>query len=182
MFGIAEIAALDEWKNAELDRGCLDVLTLIDRARKIDEKFFAIQGYGPPRSYSTVSTHDLWAFDSPLPSFDGPLPRPENIIAGFRAGAQVYLNAVVSGSYPCAKGVAYAVDQSIQCFQTIPASDVDRSLIFPLCITACLVRNEEQKMFFRQRFASLKGLEKEGNCYQVSLGGGQVICQHRDFL
>ncbi|KAF9509690.1 hypothetical protein BS47DRAFT_1301125, partial [Hydnum rufescens UP504] len=94
----------------------------------------------------------------------------ENIVSVFRAGAQVYLHAVVSGSYPKAENVAHAVDHSIQCFKTIPASDADRSLIFPLCITACLVRTEEQKTYFRQRFASLKGIEREGNCYQVSLG------------
>jgi len=82
----------------------------------------------------------------------------------FRTGAHLYLASVVSECKPRAPAISAAVDDVMAAMQKLPRSDVDKSLVFPLCIAGCLAATREQKTFFRERLAPHHAV---GNCQRA---------------
>lgn len=100
-------------------------------------------------------------------------PRPEGLDdleiqshAGriFRTGAHLYLSSVVSDCKPRAPAVSAAVNDVMAAVQNLPRSDVDKSLVFPLCIAGCLSATRDQKHFFRERLSPHHAV---GNCQRA---------------
>jgi hypothetical protein len=82
----------------------------------------------------------------------------------FRAGAHLYLSSVVSGCKPRAPEISAAVINVMTAVQDLPCSDVDKSLVFPLCIAGCLSATRAQKDFFRDRLSPHHAV---GNCQRA---------------
>ena len=82
----------------------------------------------------------------------------------FRTGAHLYLASVVSDCKPRAPEISAAVKDVVAAMQNLPRSDVDKSLVFPLCIGGCLSATREQKNFFRERLSPHHAL---GNCHRA---------------
>jgi len=82
----------------------------------------------------------------------------------FRAGAHLYLSSVVSDCKTRTPGISAAVNDVTTAVQSLPRSDVDKSLVFPLCIAGCLSATRDQKNFFRER---LSPHHTVGNCQRA---------------
>jgi len=82
----------------------------------------------------------------------------------FRAGTHLYLSSVVSDCKPRAPGISAAVNDVMTAVQNLPCSDVDKSLVFPLCIAGCLSATRDQKDFFRGRLSPHHAV---GNCQRA---------------
>lgn len=82
----------------------------------------------------------------------------------FRAGAHLYLASVVSDCKPRAPRVSTALNDAMIAVQNLPSSDVDKSLVFPLCIAGCLSATENQKNTFRERLSPHNTV---GNCQRA---------------
>jgi len=82
----------------------------------------------------------------------------------FRAGAHLYLASVVSDCKPRALEVSTAVNDVVTAVQNLPCSDVDKSLVFPLCLAGCLSATGAQKDIFRGR---LSPHHTVGNCHRA---------------
>lgn len=80
----------------------------------------------------------------------------------FRQGAHLYLQSVVSEANPVL--LAACVRRVMLTAIQLPASDVDKSLIFPLCLAGCLSEDQTEREFFRSRLLPHKTV---GNCTQA---------------
>jgi len=152
MLGIAATSQLAGWKEEQLAQGSLNIHTLSDEGRRIESQYLATPGPS-----ATKDAPGGWGTQSAR----------NTITAAFRASARVYLHTVLSGSFPNSGPIKRAVDDSIECFKAIPKSENDRALVFALCVTACMARNQEQMDFFLDRFQSLRGAERVGNCFHA---------------
>jgi len=82
----------------------------------------------------------------------------------FRAGAHLYLSSVVSDCKPRTPRISAAVSDVMTAVQNLPRSDVDKSLVFPLCIAGCLSTTRDQKNVFRERLSPHHAV---GNCHRA---------------
>jgi len=82
----------------------------------------------------------------------------------FRAGAHLYLSSVVLDCKPRSPGISAAVSDVMAAVQNLPRSDVDKSLVFPLCIAGCLSATRAQKNLFRERLSPHHAV---GNCQRA---------------
>ena len=82
----------------------------------------------------------------------------------FRAGAHLYLSSVVSDCKPRTPAISAAVNNVLAAVQNLPCSDVDKSLVFPLCIAGCLSTTRDQKNIFRERLSPHHAV---GNCQRA---------------
>jgi hypothetical protein len=82
----------------------------------------------------------------------------------FRAGAHLYLASVVLDCKPRAPEISAAINNVMTAVENLPRSDVDKSLVFPLCIAGCLSATPEQKNVFRER---LSPHHTVGNCQRA---------------
>lgn len=79
----------------------------------------------------------------------------------FRAAASVYLHCVVLGSLPNAPPIAHAVEEVIAALQRDPSppsssANQDRSLLFSICVTAAVARDDTQRAYLGKHFHTLK--------------------------
>lgn len=134
--------------------------------------------YGPPSppSFASSSTTSggivRWAHS---------VPPSTHITAAFQAAARVYLATTAYGSSVsgtvnpsvdiviapnvAAQHISNVLKDAVSDLQAIPASDADRSMVFPLCLigSAVPVHQGMDRMWFVQRFASMDGKERLGN-------------------
>jgi hypothetical protein len=101
-----------------------------------------------------------------IPAFEvgGPLPDAEGSImsdatrremAGkiFEHAAMLYLHTVLSECKPNVPEIQMEVGAIQKLLEELPPSDVDRSLVFPICLAGCLTDMPEQREVFRRRLA-----------------------------
>jgi hypothetical protein len=92
----------------------------------------------------------------------------------FHASGRVYLNMVLSKSFPECPEIKEGVEETIAHLKRIQMTGesntraVVRSVIFAICVCGCLTEDEEQKEFFLTRLDDL-GEEANvlGNCNTV---------------
>jgi hypothetical protein len=102
------------------------------------------------------------AEELPLPISDIELRRRATNV--FREGAVLYLHTVISGCNPNVPEVSSAVKATKETLETLAPSDIDRSLVFPICLAGCMANDRTTHNFFRNRLAGYQGV---GNCTQA---------------
>jgi hypothetical protein len=80
----------------------------------------------------------------------------------FRHGALVYLSTVANGYSPSTPHTEMAVASTMKALEELPASPLDRSLVFPICLAGCMTDEPTQREFFRSRLGAL--CNPVGNC------------------
>ncbi|KAF8318526.1 hypothetical protein DL93DRAFT_2165119 [Clavulina sp. PMI_390] len=160
MLGIATISALAGWKQQQTRLGTLDTHELSDKARSIELAYLS-----PPKTNSNIQLTTLAPASQPdldvsetqgIPlSYEKPIDRP-GVTAAFRAAAKVYLHTVVSGAFPNSDSVSKAVDDAIEVFRGLDERDCDRALVFALTMIGCVVKDESQRDFIRERFTKVR--------------------------
>lgn len=164
MLAFAEIANLACWK--EENKLSLSMRDLVTRADTIEQSLRqADLSVPPPLAQANITP--IFEEPGPLPTIEGAILNEETImtdsarreLAGrvFQQAALLYLHTVVSGCNPHVPEIQAAVYAMMELLQGLPSSDVDRSLVFPICLAGCLADLQVQRTFFSQR------LEQKGS-------------------
>jgi hypothetical protein len=74
--------------------------------------------------------------------------------------------------------ISTSVDAIIQLFNQLPSSEVDRSLVFPLCLAGCLTDDRTRRDLLKARLQAQD--ENIGNILQVR-GLMEAVWRRRDF-
>ncbi|KAF9485136.1 hypothetical protein BDN70DRAFT_848342 [Pholiota conissans] len=152
MLAIAEISSLAHWKAAQLRNGCLSYVELIQRGTAIEQQL---------TRYSTDTTHSPQA--SLHSSAGAAFTDEERVLVGniFRETAKLYLHTVLSNSTPGVPEISHGVDVVVRLFSQLTPGEIDRSLIFPICLAGCMTNDSTKRDFFKSRIRSLN--ENFGN-------------------
>ncbi|KAF9007574.1 fungal-specific transcription factor domain-containing protein [Cyathus striatus] len=174
MLAIAEVSALAHWKATELRNGTLSYPKLIRRGDQIEKQ-------ARRRSASLV---DIGLLQDPLnvPSvnqtgvFMSDVTRT-TIGDIFRETAVLYLHTVLSDSSPGVSEINASVAAIVRLFYQLPQSNIDRALVFPICLAGCMTNDSNYREFFKQRLQFLD--DSLGNVLQTRLLM-EAVWQKRD--
>jgi hypothetical protein len=169
---VGAVAALDAWKIEMLDKGHACELDLRERARTIDAALLSgladldsAERLICPSAPQTKVTGDntingtvFRRFHSSGPELEGSRILSTRIWAW---SARAYLETVVSGWQPQHPEIQNVVAETIILFRQVDMVSHMATLIWPLCVIACLATAEEE-LVFRQFIGSLQGLQKLG--------------------
>jgi len=153
VLAIAEISALQRWKDVQSKAGCLSIPLLAEKGLEIESTYlvqpnplFPLDSYlTPPASnYSAIDAREIYQRRSLTNDI-------------FRASAKVYLHTVLSGDHPSSPEISAAVTETIDCLRRVPQANnallsrsVVRSVVFGICICGCLTDQPGQQAFLRQ--------------------------------
>jgi len=197
MLGMAEVSALAHWKAQEQQNGSLSMRELIRRGDAIEQQLRAHTGpeffagidqaplhpslpgaagvdYISPTLHASLSLPQSNHTTIPFPSED-----MRRLVAGiFREAVILYLHTVLSDPIPGVPEISTSVDAIIQLFNQLPSSEVDRSLVFPLCLAGCLTDDRTRRDLLKARLQAQD--ENIGNILQVR-GLMEAVWRRRDF-
>ncbi|KAF8632260.1 hypothetical protein AX15_002005 [Amanita polypyramis BW_CC] len=161
LLGLAEITALSHWKASESSKGTLSYRELVRRGTIIEQ---LLRG----QSFATDALDE----QSRVPKVQVPIEVAEEVqrivVDTFREAALQYLFTILNGynpgTYPCpltvqtrlncSSGVPEikaSVETVVQSLYRLQPSTIDRSMVFPTFITACLTDDHHQREFLKSR-------------------------------
>ncbi|KZP31796.1 hypothetical protein FIBSPDRAFT_775867 [Athelia psychrophila] len=172
MLALAEVSALAYWKTQEQQNGRLSVRELIRRGDVIE---LQLRSHTEPESFAEVDqalihpslVSDFAAMSASLEGATAaPSEETRRVVATiFRETVSLYLQTVLSDSIPGVPEITASVETIIKLFGRLPQSELDRSLIFPLCVTGCLTDNRARRDVIKRR---LQGQDENlGNLMQA---------------
>jgi len=182
MLGIAEVSALAHWKVQEQQNGCLSMRELIRRGDAIEQQ---LRTHTEPESFAEVDqapmhpslrgtnidyTHSHLSALSLPQAVDTTIQFPSEEMRRvaaclFRETAILYLHTVLSDPIPGVPEITSSVDLIIKLFSRLPPSELDRSLVFPLCLTGCMTDNRARRDLLKGRLQAQD--ENLGNILQA---------------
>lgn len=158
MLAIAETSSLAQWKALQLRNNCLSFPELIRRGNNVEQQLR--QRQSEHLQGSDVSQTRL------LVSASATLEDNRSVVANiFRETALLYLHTVLSNALPGVPEISASVEALIQLFSRLPPSDLDRGLIFPICLAACMTNDSTRRDFFKNRIRNMN--ESFGNLLQI---------------
>jgi len=163
MFAIAEVSALAQWKASQLHNGSLSYPELIRRGTAIEQQL---------RQYP-ANDHDARSNNGTQPTQED-----RSLAASiFREAALLYLHTVLSNSMPGVPEISASVGNILHLLAQLPLSDIDRSLVFPICFAGSMTDDSTRRDFFKGRIRGLN--ESFGNLLQIRRLM-EVVWQKRD--
>ena len=146
LLGIAEISALDGWKEQCKKAGDLDMLELVRRAAVIKDSLHA--HLTQLKTDSDINPQ----VDNYLSGFvlQSGMPTNQSSTATciWAHAAFIYLHVVVSGWQPANINVRYHVDQVIELItEKLSPPSLLRALVWPLCVAGCLAEPARESHF-----------------------------------
>ena len=140
---IAEISALDSWKQEQPKVNSLSVAKVIDRASAIANDLR--NGILEIQSCQIATTASCLNHCTPLNVHPSPFASITSTLIWAHA-AQLYLSVVVSGWQPSNTDVRANVTRIIELLQDVPTYQL-RALAWPLCVAGCLALESEESSF-----------------------------------
>jgi len=166
MLAIAEVSALAQWKSSQLHNDSLSYPELIRRGNAIEHQL---------RQYPS-DDHD--ARLQGANNATQPTQEDRSLAASiFREAALLYLHTVLSNSMPGVPEISASVGNIHHLLAQLPSSDIDRSLVFPICFAGSMTDDSSRRDFFKGRIRSLN--ENFGNLLQIRRLM-EVVWQKRD--
>jgi len=166
MLAIAEVSALAQWKTSQLHNGSLSYPELIHRGTAIEQQL---------RQFPSDD------HDSRLQGTNNvmqPTQEDRSLAASiFREAALLYLHTVLSNSMPDVPEISASVGNIVHLLAQLPPSDIDRSLVFPICFAGSMTDDSTRRDFFKGRIRGLN--ENFGNLLQIRRLM-EVVWQKRD--
>ncbi|KAJ7066874.1 fungal-specific transcription factor domain-containing protein, partial [Mycena belliarum] len=160
LLGIAEVSALAHWKAAEKDNGTLSNHELIRRGDEIEHRLRKSAELPVWGEADRTPLHPTLV-QAGLDRVDAlPFPRPEVrllVAKIFLEAALLYLHTVVSDSNPGVPEISTSVGIVVQYLGQLPPSEVDRALVFPICLAGCMTDDLVRRDFFKGRLQALDG-------------------------
>ncbi|KAG1750872.1 fungal-specific transcription factor domain-containing protein [Suillus lakei] len=155
LLGIAEIATLSCWKMQELQlirRG-----DVIERhLRTQTETVLSAEADQTPLhpELSSMAAEHGNVRKSPTGHAGTSLPADDTrrIVADvFREAAILYLHTVLSDPNPGVPEIIKSIDVIVQLLNRLPVSNIDRCLVFPICLAGCLADDTMKREFLKAR-------------------------------
>ncbi|KAJ7885888.1 fungal-specific transcription factor domain-containing protein, partial [Mycena olivaceomarginata] len=171
LLGIAEVSELSHWKAAEKRRGSLSIRDLIGRCDEIEQRLRrASSSPRPTGEIDTTPLHpalvqaDSEAVDAaPFPSNE----MRQLVAKIFSETVLLYLHTVLSDSNPGVPEISNSVGVVVQLLAQLPPSEVDRALVFPICLAGCMTDDSNWRDFLKGRLQALD--ESLGNLMRTRL-------------
>lgn len=166
LLGIAEIATLSCWKTQELRKGSLSMRELIRRGDVIErhlrtqtETVISAEGDRTPLNpeLTSIFAEHSNVQNSPTGHAGTPLPADDTrrIVADiFREATILYLHTVLSDPNPGVPEIVNSIDVIVQLLNRLPVSNIDRCLVFPICLAGCLADDPMKREFLKSRLQS----------------------------
>ncbi|KAJ3810977.1 fungal-specific transcription factor domain-containing protein [Lentinula aff. lateritia] len=175
LLAIAEISALAHWKSMERIKGTLNYRELIHRGDIVEQRL-------RQRPDTPVFEKDAPLHPNLLqPSItDVIFPNQEvrKLLASiFRATALLYLHTVLHDSNPGVSDISVSVDGVVQLIHQLQPSNVDRVIVFPICLAACMTDDLIHRDFLKGRLQAQD--ESIGNLMKARLLM-EAVWQKRD--
>ncbi|KAF8206156.1 fungal-specific transcription factor domain-containing protein [Mycena galopus ATCC 62051] len=181
LLGIAEVSELSHWKATEKRKGSLSNRDLIRRGDEIEQRLRKasslprkIGGGDRTPLHPTLVQAESDAVDAvPFPSNDA-----RQLVAKiFSEAVLLYLHTVLSDSNPGVPEISNSVGMIVQLLGQLPPSEVDRALVFPICLAGCMTDDSNWRDFLKGRLQALD--ESLGNLMRTRLLM-EAVWQKRD--
>ncbi|KAJ6532035.1 fungal-specific transcription factor domain-containing protein [Mycena capillaripes] len=181
LLGIAEVSELSHWKAAEKRKGSLSNRDLIRRGDEIEQRLRKASSAAPSCAevdrtplHPTLVQADSEAVDAvPFPSNE-----TRQVVAKiFSETVLLYLHTVLSDSNPGVPEISNSVGVIVQLLGQLPSSEVDRALVFPICLAGCMTDDSNLRDFLKGRLQALD--ESLGNLMRTRLLM-EAVWQKRD--
>lgn len=163
LFGIVEISTLSCWKMQELRKGSLSMRELIRRGDVIEQHLRTKTETGPSVEADQTPLHPELSLmvaehgniqNSPTGHAGTSLPADDTrrIVADvFREASILYLHTVLSDPNPGVPEIVNSIDIIVQLLNRLPVSNIDRCLVFPICLAGCLTDDPMKREFLKTR-------------------------------
>ncbi|KAJ7455229.1 fungal-specific transcription factor domain-containing protein [Mycena galericulata] len=181
LLGIAEVSALSHWKAAEKRKGTLSNRDLIRRGDEIEQRLR--KSAESPVSRGAIDTTPLHptlvqADSEAVDAAAHPSNETRQLVAKiFSETVLLYLHTVLSDSNPGVPEISTSVGIIVQYLGQLPSSEVDRALVFPICLAGCMTDDSTLREFLKGRFQALD--ESLGNLMRTRLLM-EAVWQKRD--
>ncbi|KAF7336814.1 Zn(2)-C6 fungal-type domain-containing protein [Mycena venus] len=171
LLGIAEVSELSHWKAVEKRKGSLSNRDLIRRGDEIEQR---LRKASSSPATNGGDRQDATASDSaPFPSNE-----TRQLVAKiFSETVLLYLHTVLSDSNPGVPEISNSVGVIVQLLGQLPPSEVDRALVFPICLAGCMTDDSHWRDFLKGRLQALD--ESLGNLMRTRLLM-EAVWQKRD--
>ncbi|KAJ6624041.1 fungal-specific transcription factor domain-containing protein [Mycena sp. CBHHK59/15] len=181
LLGIAEVSALSHWKAAEKHKGTLSYPDLIRRGGEIEQRLRKSGASSLRGEADTTPLHPtLLQAESDAAADAVPFPSDETrqlVAKIFSETVLLYLHTVLSDSNPGVPEISNSVGVIVQYLGQLPSSEVDRALVFPICLAGCMTDDSSWRDFLKGRIQSLD--ESIGNLLRTRLLM-EAVWQKRD--
>ncbi|KAJ7745738.1 fungal-specific transcription factor domain-containing protein [Mycena metata] len=179
LLGIAEVSELSHWKAAEKRKGTLSNRDLIRRGDEIEQRLR--KSAASPVGRGEIDTTPL---HPTLVQTESEATR-QLVAKIFSEAVLLYLHTVLSDSnpgthlpsyiyYPCSSFTLFCLAGYLG---QLPASEVDRALVFPICLAGCMTDDSAWRDFLKGRLQALD--ESLGNLMRTRLLM-EAVWQKRD--
>ncbi|PFH52943.1 hypothetical protein AMATHDRAFT_55813 [Amanita thiersii Skay4041] len=159
LLGIAEINALSHWKLLEKNKGSLSYRELVRRGDSIEQ--LLRENFEPSISRDQVQEHT-----KVIESVIGAGEEAKRLVIDiFREGALLYLHTVVNGFNPGVPEIMSSVDTILRLFYSLQPSELDRLLVFPTCLAACMTDDSTHREYLKNRLQARSSVI--GNLVQI---------------
>ncbi|KAJ3995807.1 fungal-specific transcription factor domain-containing protein [Lentinula boryana] len=175
MLAIAEISALAHWKSMERIKGTLNYRDLIHRGDDIEQRLR--QRPDTPIFEEDPPLHPNLLQPS-ITDIIFPNQEVRKLLASiFRATALLYLHTVLHDSNPGVSDISASVNGVVQLVHQLLPSNVDRVIVFPICLAACMTDDRMHRDFLKGRIQAQD--ESIGNLMKTRLLM-EAVWQKRD--
>ncbi|TFK27792.1 hypothetical protein FA15DRAFT_132708 [Coprinopsis marcescibilis] len=174
LLAIAEISQLANWKAMQLRNGTLSYPELVRRGKSIEDNIKRHQAVHADRTKNYGPVDKLVEGETPTEAHRAAC------IATMRESALLYLNTILSNCNPDLPGVpeiAASVDEIVRQLANLPPSNLDRALVFPICLAGCMTNDSSKRDYLKGRLQGLN--ETYGNLLQTRLLM-ETLWQRRD--
>ncbi|KAJ7707437.1 fungal-specific transcription factor domain-containing protein [Mycena rosella] len=181
LLGIAEVSTLSHWKAAEKRKGTLSNRELIRRGDEIEQRLRK-SGMSPVcrGEIDTTPLHPTLVQADSEAVAAAPFPTNETrqlVAKIFSETVLLYLHTVLSDSNPGVPEISNSVGTIVQYLGQLPSSEVDRALVFPICLAGCMTDDSAWRDFLKGRLQVLD--ESLGNLMRTRLLM-EAVWQKRD--
>ncbi|KAF7328044.1 Zn(2)-C6 fungal-type domain-containing protein [Mycena kentingensis (nom. inval.)] len=158
LLGIAEVSALSHWKAEQKRKGALSNRDLIRRGDEIEQRLRkSADGLGlgmrgdmldkTPLHPTLVQSESENVDAAPYPTTE-----TRGVVAKiFAETVLLYLHTVLSDSNPGVPEISTSVSTIAQYLSQLPSSEVDRALVFPICLAGCMTDDSNLREFLKGR-------------------------------
>ncbi|TEB27065.1 hypothetical protein FA13DRAFT_974199 [Coprinellus micaceus] len=166
LLAVAEISALAQWKATQVRNNTLSYPELIKRGMKIQESILKYKAGEIDRDFGTLDGLQEGEAPSTI--------HRDACVSMFRESASLYLHTILSNSTP---EISSSVDEIVRKLGKLQPSNLDRALVFPICLAGCMTNDSNKRDYLKGRLQGLN--ETYGNLLQTRLLM-EALWQRRD--
>lgn len=178
MLALAEISGLAQWKTSEQAKGSLSFRELVRRGDDIEQRLRNRQH--EPSSFGEQTPLHPNLMQTAM-SDAGVISYPDEVmrLVGnvFRESALGILASSIANTFLAVPEITASVDTITQILRQLAPSEIDRTLVFPLCLAGCMTDDSSHRDFLKSRLQSQD--ESIGNLLRTRLVM-EAVWQKRD--